>query len=67
MFSTKGFFIFSMLLVISIKSYTQNKVIDSLQIALKNAKSDTARINLSNQLVTKMSEVNFRFRDFTRQ
>ncbi len=58
MFSTKGFFIFCMLLVISIKSYTQNKVIDSLQIALKNAKSDTARINLSNQLVTKMSEVN---------
>ena len=39
-------------------SYSQNATIDSLKKRIKNTKSDTARIFLSNEMITKLGEVN---------
>ncbi len=55
---TKSFLILIFLFAFARSSQAQNAVIDSLQILIKNSKSDTERINRSNQMVQKMAEVN---------
>lgn len=50
--------IFTFLVVFTFTGYSQNAAIDSLKTLIGQTKSDTARINLKNDLIVKTNEVN---------
>jgi len=54
----KGALIIIVLVAFTCMGQAQNKAIDSLKAHIGNAKSDTARINLTNEMIVKVSEVN---------
>lgn len=54
----KALMTFVVLAAFTCMGQAQNKTIDSLKTRIIKAKSDTARINLTNDMIVKLSEVN---------